>query len=81
LGFEHLKEMYQEDSNFREAYEECDKHFLRDINQWMDYIIQDILLFKESWLCILKYSKRDTLLKEKHCGVLDGNFGHDKTYA
>jgi hypothetical protein len=41
LGFEHLKEMYQEDSNFKESYEECENHFLRDINQWMEYLIQD----------------------------------------
>jgi hypothetical protein len=46
LGFEHLKEMYQEDPYFKEAYEACENPLLRDINQWMEYLIQDGLLFK-----------------------------------
>ena len=81
LGFEHLKEMYQEDPNFKEAYESCESPLLRDINQWMEYLIQGGLLFKESELCILKCSMRDNLLKEKHSRGLAGHFGHDKTYA
>jgi hypothetical protein len=28
LGFEHLKEMYQEYPYFKEAYEECENHLL-----------------------------------------------------
>jgi hypothetical protein len=48
LGFEHLKEMYQEDPNFKEAYEECENPLLRDINQWMEYMIQEGLLLKGS---------------------------------
>jgi hypothetical protein len=30
LGFEHLKEMYNDDSYFKEAYEACKNHVLRD---------------------------------------------------
>jgi hypothetical protein len=81
LGFEHLKEMYQEDPNFKEAYEACENHLLREINQWMEYIIQEILLFKCLQLCILQFSMRDNFLKEKHTGGLVGHSGHDKTYA
>jgi hypothetical protein len=81
LGFEHLNEMYQEDSNFKEAYEACENPLLREKNQWMEYLIQDILLFKETRLCILKFSTRDNFLKEKHSGGLVGHFGHDKTHV
>jgi hypothetical protein len=81
LGFEHLKEMYQEDPDFKEAYKACENPFLRGINKWMEYLIQGGLLFKGIQLCILKCSMRDNLLKEKHRGGFVGHFAHDKTYA
>jgi hypothetical protein len=81
LGFQHLKEMYKEDPNFKEAYEACENPLLREKNQWMEYLIQDGLFFKGSRLCILKCSMRDNLLKENHSGGLGGHFVHDKTYA
>jgi hypothetical protein len=34
LGFEHLKYMYYDDTDFKEAYEACANHVLRDISQW-----------------------------------------------
>jgi hypothetical protein len=40
LGCKHLKEMYEEDPVFKEAYEACENPLLKDINQWMEYIIQ-----------------------------------------
>jgi hypothetical protein len=46
LWFEHLKEMYCDDPDFKEAYEACANHVLRDINQWTKYMIQGGLLFK-----------------------------------
>jgi hypothetical protein len=73
--------MYQEDPDFKEAYEACENPLLRDRNQWMEYMFQEGLLFKGIQLCIPKCSMRDNLLKEKHSGGLDGNFGHEKTYA
>jgi hypothetical protein len=45
LGFEHLKEMYYDDPDFKEAYEACENISLRDRIQWAEYLIQDVLLF------------------------------------
>jgi hypothetical protein len=81
LGFKCLKEMYKEDPNFKEAYEACENTMIRDIIPWLEYMIQEVLLFKGSQLCIPKWSMMDNLLKEKHSGGLVGHFGHDKTYA
>jgi hypothetical protein len=81
LGFEKLKGMYCEDPDFKESYEEFENHLLRDVSQWIVYLIQDGLLFKGSQLCIPKLSMGDNMLKEKNNGGLDGHFGHDKAYA
>jgi hypothetical protein len=34
LGFEHLKDMYYDDTNFKEAYEACENSVLRDKIHW-----------------------------------------------
>jgi hypothetical protein len=81
LGFEHLKDMYCDDTDFKEVYEACTNLVLRDISQWTKYMIQEGLLFKGNQLCIPKCSMRDNLLKEKHSGGLARHFGHDKTFA
>jgi hypothetical protein len=81
LGFDDLKDMYVDDSNFKEAYEAAENLVLRDRSQWIEYVIQDGLLFKGNQLCIPNCSMRENLLKEKHSGGLDGHFGHDKTFA
>jgi hypothetical protein len=46
LGFEHLKEMYHDDPDFKEEYEACVNPVLRKRSQWDEYLIQDVLLFK-----------------------------------
>jgi hypothetical protein len=81
LGFEHLKDMYHDDADFKEAYESCANPVLRDRSQWIEYMIQEGLLFRGNQLCIPKCSIRDNLLKEKHSGGLAGHFGHDKTFT
>ena len=81
LGFEHLKYLYLEDADFREAYEACQNPVLRDRSPWMELIFQEGLLFKGSKLCIPRCSMRENLLKEKHSGGLAGHFGNGKTYA
>jgi hypothetical protein len=81
LGFEHLKEMYCDDLDFKEAYTACVNPLLIDRSQWTKYLIQDGLLFKGCQLCIPKCSMRDNLLKKKHSGGLARHLGHEKTFA
>ena len=76
LGFNNLKEMYRDDPNFKHTYEACENPVLRDRIQWIEYLIQDGLLFKGNQLCIPKSSMRENILKEKHSGGLAGHFGH-----
>jgi hypothetical protein len=78
LGFEHIKEIYHKDLDFREAYEACVNHVLRDRSQWVEYMIKDGFLFNRCQLCIPQCSMRENLLKEKHNEGLAGHFGHDK---
>jgi hypothetical protein len=66
---------------FKEAYEAAENPVLRDRSQWIEYMIQEGLLFRGNQLCIPKCSMRENLLKEKHSGGLAGHFGHDKTFA
>jgi hypothetical protein len=81
LGFDDLRDMYKDDSDFKEAYKEAKNQILRDRSQWVEYMIQEGSLFKGNQLCIPKSSMRENLLKEKHNGGLVGHFGHEKTFA
>jgi hypothetical protein len=81
LGFEDIRDMYADDSDFKEAYQAAENPVLRDRSPWIDYMIQDGLLFKGNQLCIPNCSMRENLLKEKHSGGLAGHFGHNKTFA
>jgi hypothetical protein len=78
-GFEHLKDMYHDDTDFKEAYKACTSPILRDRSQWTEYMVQEGLLFIGNQLCIPRCSIRDNLLKEKHSGGLVGHFDHDKS--
>jgi hypothetical protein len=81
LGFDNLKEIYRDDTEFKEAYEAYENPVLRDKIQWNEYMIQDGLLFRGNQLCIPKFSMRENLLKEKNIKGLVGHFGHDKTFS
>jgi hypothetical protein len=81
LGFENMKDMYARYVDFGEAYEATENPVLRDRSPWIDYMIQEGLLFRSNQLCIPKCSMRENLLKEKHSGGLVGHFGHEKTFA
>lgn len=79
LGFEHLQDLYQMDTDFREAYDACQNPFVRGNSPWLDYNLQEKLLFKGGQLCILDCSMRENIICEKHSGGLVGHFGMDKT--
>jgi hypothetical protein len=81
LGFDDLRDMYRDDLDFKEVYEATENPILRDKSQWIEYMIQEGLLFKGNQLCIPKCSMKENLLKEKHSGGLVGHFSHDKTFS
>jgi hypothetical protein len=81
LGFENLRDMYAGDADFREAYEVAENPVLKDRSPWIDYMIQEGLLFRGNQLCIPNCSMMENLLEEKHSGGLAGHFGHNKTFA
>eukprot|EP00253_Pinus_taeda_P023337 PITA_23337 len=78
-GFDFLKELYENDSDFKEAFEACRNPALVDRSKWLDYFLQDGLLFRKNQLCIPVCSMRENLIKEKHSGGLSGHFGTEKT--
>ena len=75
LGFEVLKEVYNNDSNFGNVWKNCSNgsinHFLK----------QEGFLFKENKLCIPQCSLRRAIIQEAHGGSIAGHFGRDKTLA
>jgi hypothetical protein len=50
LGFDDPKDMYTDDPDFKEAYEADENPILRDRSQWIDYMIQEGLLFRGNQL-------------------------------
>ena len=81
VGFNELKNLYPDDADFAKAWKACKEPIVVDRTRWLDYLIQDGLLFKGSQLCIPRSSMRENLIKEKHSGGMVGNFGRDKTIS
>lgn len=79
LGFEHLKDLYQTDANFKDFYEAYKNPLLRNNSPWLYYNLQEVLLFKGGQPCISKCSMRENIMREEHSGVLAGHFGIGKT--
>eukprot|EP00253_Pinus_taeda_P027927 PITA_27927 len=52
LGFEHLKNLYKTDMDFKEAYEAYQNPLFRNDSPLLDYNLQEKLLFKGGKLCI-----------------------------
>eukprot|EP00253_Pinus_taeda_P015626 PITA_15626 len=46
MGFEHLKDLYQTDTDFKEAFEACQNPVLRNTSPWFEYNLQEGLLFR-----------------------------------
>ena len=75
VGFDELKNLYPEDPNFSKVWKACKEPVIVDRTRWLDYLIQDGMLFKGSQLCIPRSSMRENLIKEKHSGGMAGYFG------
>ena len=39
LGLEHLRDMYEEDAGFKEAYEACQNQVFKDRIPWIDFML------------------------------------------
>ena len=65
VGFDELNHLYPKDLDFVEAWKASKEPITVDRAKWLDYLIQDGMLFKGSQLCIPRISMRDNLIKEK----------------
>ena len=81
VGFYELKNLYPTDFEFVEAWKDCKEPITLDRTKWLDYLIQDGMLFKGNQLCIPRSSMRENLIKEKYSEGMSGRFGQDKTIA
>jgi hypothetical protein len=81
LGLEYLIDLYEADSDFQSAYRVCKNPVEVDKEVWNEYMLQDGLLFKNSKLCIPKFSMRENMIQENHNGGMACHFGSDKTFG
>lgn len=81
LGFEELRTLYDDDPDFAKPWRACREPVTIDRSKWLDYFIQDVMLFRGVQLCIPKNSMRENMIKEKHSGGLARHFGIDKIVA
>nr|KYP46036.1 Transposon Ty3-G Gag-Pol polyprotein [Cajanus cajan] len=75
VGFEILKELYQNDPDFRNFWKSTEDQ------PFQHYHRQQGFLFKDNVLCIPRSSLREAIIWEAHDGGLAGHFGRDKTVA
>ena len=79
LGISVMKEMYAANKGFKEIYKICQEMGDKYHTNFVEYLIQDGLLFKGGQLCVPRGSCRENIIKEKHCGSMSRYFGLDKT--
>ncbi|RDX75671.1 hypothetical protein CR513_44425, partial [Mucuna pruriens] len=72
LGFEHLKDLYMDDDDFKEAYESC----ANSTNG--GFFRHEGFLFKDKRLCVPRSSIRELLVKEAHKGGPMDHFKEQK---
>ena len=58
VGFKELTNLYPEDPDFAESWKACTVPITLDNTKWLDFIIQEGMLFKGNQLCIPKSSMR-----------------------
>ena len=63
VGFDELKNLYLEDPDFAKAWKACKEPIGVGRTKWLDYLIQDGMLFKGSQLCIPRSSIKENLIK------------------
>ena len=63
VGLKELSTLYLDDPDFSEAWKACTKPVTLDMKKWLDFIIQDDILFKGIQLRIPKCSIRENLIK------------------
>jgi len=73
LGFEYVKELYDNDSDFAEIYNACGH------STFGKFYLMDGYLFKENRLFVPASSLRELIVREAHGGGLMGHFGVAKT--
>jgi len=74
LGFEQIKDLYANDSDFSKIFQSCEKF------AFGKYYRHDGYLFFENRLCVPHSSLRELFLMEAHGGGLMRHFGIAKTY-
>ncbi|KAF7832179.1 putative gag-pol polyprotein [Senna tora] len=73
LGFEYIKELYANDTDFAEAFVSCEN------KSFGKFYRVDGFLFKENRICVPQCSLRELLVREARGGGLMGHFGITKT--
>lgn len=75
LGFEMIKSLYANDSDFGHVSESCSTHAIGD------YYMHDGYLFKKNKLCVPICSLCEMLVRESHGGGADGTFWCEKNFG
>ena len=73
LGFEYIKDLYTNDTDFSDVFKACDKV------AFGKFYRHDGFLFRENRLCVPMCSLRELFTREAHGGGLMGHFGVTKT--